>query len=394
MPYSEKHSSGPIQLPLVAQLACALLAVFLLVYGLHVMKDILTLLAFSFLLALLLLPLCRRLERWRVPRVGAIFVCLILLIAALGTLVWLVSMQLSNFVSEFPRFQAKMLLLFDRAQGMAEERFGIKRAQQLTELRKYGQSFLQNGGSYLTSLVSTTTNLVAHVSIIPLFVFFLLLYRDFFRQFLYKLFGPARRVRLDTVLRKMYTVVRGYLVGLVLVISIVAALNTLGLLVLGIDYAPFFGTLAAFLLLIPYIGILSGASLATLYALLTKDSPVYALGTAGVFTLVQVLESNFITPYVVGSKVSVNPLAAIVAFFLMGQLWGMSGLVLALPVTAILKVICDNVEGLKAFGFLLGEPEETRPKENPAVRTVREKIQRFSRDVEEAEEKVERTLRK
>ncbi len=394
MPLPEKYVPTEVRLPAVVRLAFTLLAVFLLVYGLHVMKDILTLLAFSFLLALLLLPLCRRLERWGLPRVGAIFVCLILLIAALGTLVWLVSIQLGNFVSEFPRFETKMTHLLDRAQGMAEDRLGIKRAQQLTELRKYGQNLLQNSGSYLTGLVSTTTTLVANVSIIPLFVFFLLLYRDFFRQFLYKFFGPARRVRIDTVLRKIYTVVQGYIVGLMLVISIVAVLNTLGLLVLGIDYAPFFGTLAAFLLLVPYIGILSGASLATVYALLTKESPVYALGTAGVFGVVQVLESNFITPYVVGSKVSINPLAAIVAFFLMGQLWGLSGLVLALPTTAILKVICDNIDGLKAFGFLLGEPEETRPKENAAVRSVRQKLRRFSREVEQAEEKVQRALKK
>lgn len=393
MPFPEKHPPSDVRLPAVAKLAFALISAFLIIYALAVMKEIIALLLFSFLIALLLLPLCRRLERWRVPRVGAIFICLILLIAVLAGGIWLVSIQLGNFASEFPRFQDKMTLLLNRAQGLAEERLGIERGRQLSELRKYGQTMLQNSGSYLTGVFSTTTTLLADISILPLFVFFLLLYRDFFRQFLYKFFADTRRVRIDLILRKIYTVVKDYLVGLILVIGIVAALNTLGLFVLGIDYAPFFGILASVLLLIPYIGILIGSLLPILYALVTKDSAAYALGVAAVFGLVQILEGNFITPYVVGSKVSINPLAAIVAFFLMGQLWGISGLVLALPVTAILKVICDHVEGLQAFGFLLGEPEETRPRENVAVRAVRQQFRRFSRQVERAEENVERALR-
>ncbi|MCY7353339.1 MAG: AI-2E family transporter [Cytophagaceae bacterium] len=385
MPFPEK-SPNELRLPPVARLALVLLSTFLIVYGLYVLKEIITLLAFSLLLALLLLPLSQRLERWRVPRVGAIFVCLILLIAVLSGMVWLISMQLGNFASEFPKFEQKMTGILNRAQVMAEEQLGIKRSQQISELRKYSQNLLQNSGSYFTGLLSTTTNLVANLSLIPLFVFFILLYRDFFRQFIYKFFNDSRRSRIDEILRKIYTVVQGYLVGLIVVIGIVAALNTVGLVVLGIDYAPFFGILAAVLLLIPYIGILVGSILPILYALVTKDSPMYAVGVAGVFGLVQVLEGNFITPYVVGSKVSVNPLAAIIAFFVAGQLWGISGLVLALPITAILKVIFDNVEGLKAFGFLLGEPEETRPKENVAVRTVRQQMKKLKREVKETVE--------
>ncbi len=375
-----------LRLPLVVRLTFVLLAVFLLVYEMAILREIITLLAFSLLLSLLLLPLCRRLERWRVPRVGAIFICLILLIAVLVGAIWLVSVQLGNFVSEFPRFEAKMTALLTRAQAMAQNTFGIERAQLINQLKAYSQNLLQNGGSLAAGLFSTTTNFVANATLIPLFVFFILLYRDFFRQFLHKLFPERHHENVNRVLRKINTVVKDYLVGLVLVIGIVAALNTLGLLVLGIDYAPFFGILAAVLLLIPYIGILIGSLLPILYALVTKDSYGYALGVAAVFGVVQVLEGNFITPYVVGSKVSVNPLAAILAFFLAGQLWGISGLILALPATAILKVLFDNINGLEAYGFLLGEPEETRPKENAAVKKVRRQVRRLTREAEEAVE--------
>jgi predicted PurR-regulated permease PerM len=108
-------------------------------------------------------------------------------------------------------------------------------------------------------------------------------------------------------------------------------------------------------LLIPYIGITIGALLPITIALLTKDSPIYALAVLGLFLVVQALESNFITPYIVGSKVSINSFAAIIALLLGGQLWGMAGLVLALPFTAIIKVIFDNVEELKPYGYLIGD---------------------------------------
>lgn len=374
--------------PLSARLAFVLVCLVIILYGMYVLQEVLTLLAFSVLIAMLLYPLCKRLERWRVPRVWAIFVCLIVLIGVLAGLIWLTSRQLTNFVDDFPKFQQKISSILNRLQVLAEEQIGIKRRQQVAQLRKYSESLLDSGGTYATTALTMTGTLLGNLSLIPLYVFFILLYRDFFKQFLYKLFAKVRKPKMDEILGKIYTVVQSYLVGLILVIGIVAALNTTGLLILGIDYAPFFGILAAVLLLIPYIGILIGSILPMLYALVTKDSAMYALGVAGVFGFVQVLEGNFITPYIVGSKVSINPLAAILGFILFGQLWGVSGLVLALPVIAILKVIFDNVEGMKPFGFLLGEPAETRPKENPAVRRMREQVQRFERRVKRQVEDV------
>ena len=151
-----------------------------------------------------------------------------------------------------------------------------------------------------------------------------------------------------------------YLKGLITVTIIVGSLNTLGLLALGIDYAIFFGFLAAALLIIPFVGILIGSILPIIMALITKDSPMYAVGVAGVFIFVQFLEGNFITPQVVGSKISINGLVAIIALLLGSALWGIAGMALSLPTVAILKVIFDSVPDLKPFGFLLGEPDHNR----------------------------------
>ena len=231
---------------------------------------------------------------------------------------------------------------------------------------------VKNSASYLSTFLSSAGNTLANIALVPIFVFFIMLYRDFFRHFFYRAFGSMRRVKIDQILSKIYAVVQGYLAGLFLVILIVAALNTLGLWLLGIDYALFFGILAAVLLLIPYIGIMIGSILPILFALITKDSALSALGVAGVFGFVQMLEGNFITPHIVGSKVSINPLAAMVALILGGQLWGIGGLVLALPLTAILKVVMDSVDGLKPYGFLLGDPEHLLQKAKKRVMKVQE----------------------
>lgn len=344
------------QLPFSARLALILINLIALVYILSTLQGILVPLAFGGLFSLLLYPICRKLEAWRVPRLVAIFICIILVIAFIAGLLILVINQFESFSAELPQYTNKLTALLAKAQLFVEQKLNIRRSKQGAELQKYGIEALKNSGTYISNFLSGTSSLLASASLVPIYVFFFLYYRDFLRKFLHKLFKNQVKIhKIDEILGKIYEVIQNYLLGLFLVIFIVAALNSVGLLLLNIDYAVFFGTFAAFLLLIPYIGITIGSLLPIFMALLTKESPLYALGVLIVFLVVQALESNFITPYVVGSKVSINSFAAIIALLLGGQLWGMAGLVLALPCIAILKVVFDNVDGLKPFGFLLGE---------------------------------------
>lgn len=350
-----------IQLPPYARLTCILLSLVIIVYGLYILQDTLVPLIFAVLLSATLFPLCHRLERSGVPRVGAITICIVLSIALLYGLIYLVSLQIGNFTAEAPRLLKRGNQLLDQVQRYADQNFHIDRQQFVSQARKYLNSSLQNAGILLTSTLLVTTNVLSTIALLPLFIFFFLLYRDFFKSFFYKVIGQTHRKKVDTIFGQIYTVVKDYLVGLVLVIAIVAVLNTIGLLILGVEYALFFGVFGAFMILIPYVGIAIGSVLPALFTLGTNPNPLVALGVVGVFLFVQILEGNFITPYIVGSKVSINPLAAIIVLIMWGQLWGLSGLILALPLTAILKVIFDSIDSLKPYGFLLGEAEKPRP---------------------------------
>jgi predicted PurR-regulated permease PerM len=350
-----------IILPYYARFCFVLISLVIVVYGLHTLKGILIPLVFGILFSVLLFPLANRLENWKVPRVLAIFICLLLTLAAIGGILYAVSMQISNFTEVVPQLIERGNKFLDQVQTFADERFNINRQRQLTEVRKYLNESIAEGGAILTSTLLATTSALTDVFLILIFIFFFLLYRDFFRSFFYKAFEDTRRSKIDAVMTGIYTVVKDYLAGLVLVILIIGTLMTVGLFILGIDYAIFFGFFGACLVLIPYFGISIGSLLPAAYALVTEDNPLKALGVIGVFLFVQTIEGNFITPYIVGSKVSINPLAAIVVLILWENVWGLPGLVLALPMTAIVKVIFDSVDALKPYGFLIGEAEKPRP---------------------------------
>ena len=144
--------------------------------------------------------------------------------------------------------------------------------------------------------------------------------------------------------------------------GIVGLLNSLGLLILGIENPFFYGFLAALLLLIPYVGIIIGSIIPAIIALVTKDSAMYSVGVIGLFSFVQFIEGNFITPKITGSKVSINALVAIVSIIGFSMLWGTSGMILALPIVASLKILFDAIPSLEPYGFVLGEPREDQIK--------------------------------
>ena len=347
-------------LSLVAKFAFALLSVTILVYWLMVLQDILVPFFISIILAMSVFPISNWLENRGLGRVWAVTLTLILFSGIAGVIIWLASTQIGSFAEMLPQLQKRFLDLANKLQLWGENNLHIAKQAQIAKLKQYGSGMLSSGGTVFTTALSTTGNVLGNMLLIPIYMFFLLYYRDFFKMFFYKVFAGINRSKIDVVLTKIYIAVQGYLTGLVTVTLIVGTLNTIGLLILGIDYAVFFGFLAAALLVIPFIGILIGSILPIIVALITKDSPMYAVGVAGVFVFVQFLEGNFITPQIVGSKISINGLVAIIALLLGSALWGISGMALSLPTIAILKVIFDNVDGLKPYGYLMGEPDHDR----------------------------------
>jgi predicted PurR-regulated permease PerM len=125
-------------------------------------------------------------------------------------------------------------------------------------------------------------------------------------------------------------------------------------LVLGMQYAILLGILGALLNIIPYLGGIIAMALFAAIALVTK-SPVYVLYVITLYSLIQFIDNNYIVPKIVGSKVKLNALISIVVVIAGAALWGIPGMFLSIPLTAVVKLILDRIEPWKPWGFLLGD---------------------------------------
>lgn len=350
--------------PYSFELASTLLALVLIIALMYFTQSVLLPLIFSILISISLFPLARFLEKLRLGKAFSAILAVIFAIAIISGISWFIVYESIIIGKDASSITDKVLSVLESGQKWLETQFGIGRTEVLEKLREQGEKSLENAGSMLGSTFGSIGNTLASAILVPLFSFFLLYYRDFFREFFFKAFKTTAQHKVNEVLNKIYDVVQSYLVGLVTVMGIVAVLNTVGLMLMGIEYAWFFGSLASLLMLLPYIGIAIGSILPALFALAVKDSAWYAIGVVAWFQVVQFLEGNIITPNIVGSKVSINPLMAIIAILLGGMLFGLSGLIIALPFVATLKVIFDSIPSMEAFGFLIGEPEKEHLKRN------------------------------
>jgi len=185
-----------------------------------------------------------------------------------------------------------------------------------------------------------------------------LYYRHFFIEFFYKVFPTSDKEIVDDTTLKISEVVKGYLFGQFLDIMIIGIVNSVALYFIGVGYPIILGFSISVFCVIPYIGMILGSIVALVTAFITTTSGWQPATAFIVLWIIHIIDSNLIAPMVIGARVSINPLMGIFMLFLFGALWGLPGLFLAFPLTAILKVIFDTIPALKPYGFLLGEPEK------------------------------------
>ena len=352
---TQNHAPAEVKQASVVYYTFLLIGLSLLVFVLRKLDNVLLPILFAALLAVLLLPLVTRLERWKLPRVWAIIVALLLVIGTLVGLFYLFGSQIMSLREELPKLQARSVQYFDQIQQWAQVKFGYQPMSKEQLIDSSMKSVKSSAGGFLGSTLSTTAGVLSVTTLVPIYIFCFLYYRDHMRQFMFRFVAPDKRTSVLHTMDSIQTVVQAYIQGLLTVIVIVSILNAIGLLVLGVKFAVFFAVFASVLAIIPYIGILVGSAIPALVTLVETGSPGKAAAVVGVFVFVQFLEGNFITPMITGSKVSINPMAAIIALILGGELWGTPGMILSIPLIAVLKVVFDASKTTEPWGFLLGD---------------------------------------
>jgi AI-2 transport protein TqsA len=334
-----------------------LAAVVLSITVLHFGRELILLMLVSGLFAFLLLPLARRLERWMPRWAAALLATMAMLLAVLGVF-FIIGWQLTRFGQELPMLQERLGAKGELLLQWIEERTDLDRREQIAWFNDHLAAIANWGGKAALKLFSGTGSALAAIAPIPVFVFLLLLLKERFRLFFLRL-GTTREGAVLDVMVRISGLSRKYVRGVLTVALIFALLCSAGFALIGLKYALLLGFILAILNMVPYVGALVGSLLPVFVALVTKDGYAPVIAAIAVVLVVQALDNNLITPKVVGSSVSLNPLASLVALVGFGMLWGVAGMLLAIPITGMLKVVCDSVPSLQPWGYLLGEEIET-----------------------------------
>ena len=341
--------------PLYFRATIKLLLAGLIIAFLILAQNILIPLTISVFFTFLLMPVSRKLEHWRFPQTLAILISIILAFALVAIVLYFFVDQFFSFVNDWPILQKTFDAKWESLQQFISETFHVSRIEQKAWLTTKIKENASSGGVLVLGLFSATTSFMASFALIPIYVFFLTLYQDKFKEFIRLVTKDDKNEHVLLIAKKVSVVSQKYVMGIFLDVIILSVLNSTGFLILGLPHAILFGVLASILNIIPYIGVLIGSILPILMALLTKDSMSYAIAAGAICVVVQFLDNNFITPYVVGSSVSINPLTATIVLIASSLIWGIPGMVLCLPLTGMAKVVCDHIDSLKPYGFLLGE---------------------------------------
>ena len=335
----------------ISQIILGLCAFFFI---LSIGQQIILPLIYATIIAILLNPFVNFMCNRGVNRILAIFFAILLAMIVVTALFYFIFSQATMFSETFPQLRDKFNDFLIQSVEWVSDTFEVSTAKVNAWIAKTKTESMNNSGTVVGQTLLTVTGLIVLSLLLPVYTFMILFYKPLLLDFIGKLFHKERHSTVAEILFETKLLIQNYLIGLLIEAAIVAALNSAGLLILGIQYAVLLGIIGALLNIIPYIGGLIAISLPVMIALATKP-PIYALGVLILYIVVQFIDNNFIVPKIVASRVKINALVSIVVVLIGNALWGIPGMFLAIPLTAIIKVVFDRIEPLKAWGFLLGD---------------------------------------
>lgn len=347
-----------------------LAGLILTVYTMIVAKSILLPILFAVLLSILLAPLSSWFERFKIPRILSALLAMIIGLTVLAGLGYFFYTQITAFADDMDSIRARTEELLTGVEGFLMTWFNFEGFVEFETIEELFFEFVRENSGTLGRGLAGAASVVTTVFLVPVFMYMFLIFRDFLKAFFLKLFGresDLHEEKVQTIISNIQVVVQRYISGVLIVIAILSVLNSIMLTIVGIDHAIFFGVFAAMLNIIPFLGPILGSTLPIFYSLLTMDSLIYPLVILAGFYVIQLFEGNLFTPVIVGSQVSMNALIALLLLFLGAQIWGLAGMILFIPMGAMLKVIFDEIESLNPYGFLIGRVPDLEKKKKSVL---------------------------
>ena len=342
------------KIPLYAKTVIIIIGLLAIFSILYIAQSILIPLVFATIIAIVLHPVVNWLIRIKINRIVAIIIVLFLTVLMIVVLGGLLFRQVNRFSESWPILVDRFTAMINQTIADAAVFYDVNPEKIHTWIAVTKEELINKSSIAIGQTLVILGNGLVILFLIPVYVFMILFYQPLLREFIHRLFSKSNKAKVSQIVTQIKVVMQRYLIGLIIEFVLVAILNIVALLILGIDYAVVLGILGALLNIIPYLGGIISVALFMLVAFVTK-SPAYVLYVVMAYTLIQFIDNNYIVPKIVASKVKINALFSIIVVIAGNALWEIPGMFLSIPLLAIVKLIFDHIESLKPWGFLLGD---------------------------------------
>lgn len=363
-----------VSLPFYARLALILISLIAMGYLAMLGQTILAPFIMGLLFAILLLPLASFLEKkLRFPRPLASIASVLVMILIVSVVVYFIGNQLSFLVSAWPRLEAQLTEALRSLQEWIHHTFHIEISKQVNFLSSISGKAMSASTSMITGLLLSFSGLLLFLIFTLLYTFFILCHRKRLVDFLVSSFSKEHCQTVYAIVEQTQYMIKKYITGLFIEMFVVFCISGILLWIVGSNFVLLLALITGIFNVIPYIGIFTALLLSALITFATGTA-IKALFAALSILLVHILDSNILMPVILGSKVRINALVIIIGVIIGEMIWGISGMFVAIPIIAIMKIISDNVESLQPWAILLGDEEKDMSKKKSILTRLKQRM--------------------
>lgn len=348
--------------PRTVKRALELLGLFLIGYIFYIGSSIIMPILMAFFLSIMLLPIFRFFRNKKFPETIAIIIPILVFLIFIALLLWFFTAQVKVLIEDFPQIKENINVHLNSLSKWINGFTDYSTKEQIEIIKEQSNKILNNTGTILSGVAGSLSEVLIFFGLLPIYIYLILFYKNLLLKFIIMWFDKSQIPKVEDGLNDIEDIIKSYLLGLLIQITYISVLLGGILWIIGIKHALLIGILFALLNLIPYVGALIGNIMGVLLTISSTQEKWAIFTVLIVIAVVQFLDNNILMPRIVGSKVKINSLSAIIGILLGGTFAGISGMFLALPIIAVLKIIFDRAEGFEKWGVLLGDE---RPSGNP-----------------------------
>lgn len=314
------------------------------------------------ILSMLFLPMCRWLEIKGLKRGLAALTAVLSLLVFIGGIVALLTWQVKGLAEDMSGMQQYGTETITKIKEGISSKLGIPKEQQEAMMKEQQSAGGGKAGAVVGAVLTGAMGILVDTILVFVYMFLMIFLRRHLKNFVLKLAPADKKTIAEKVMEQSSKTAGKYVSGLAIMIVMLWVLYGIGFSIAGIKNPLFFAMLCGLLEIIPFVGNITGTAITLIMALSQGGGGNIVIGVLVTYGLVQFLQTYVLEPLVVGKQVKLNPLFTIIAIVAGELIWGVPGMVLAIPVTGIAKIIFDNIKELQPYGYLIGEEEKERKK--------------------------------